>query len=867
MKELFKIIGLKTEYAENPINVFTRTPRFSWRFEAYPGFRQRSYRVTVSSSLEALESGIYDMWDSRTIESSCNVGVQYGGVLLKSRDCAYWKCFVTDQKGVLRQSAAAYFEVALLEQSDWHGCWQAAPASPHGGAQYWRKAFELPDKPIVRARVYVCGLGYHEFYVNGTKVGEDVLNPGVTDYSKQVLYCTYDITSALTSGGNCFGFILGYGWFGARKLLMQAYVDFEDGTYFEDYTEHTLGWWVSGGPITSNSIYGGETYDARLEEKMEGWATYPYRSYFDNGWVFSVGTDAPSGELVSQTVEPIRVVEDCPANMIYSGGGRSCYDFSVNLSGWVRIKVKGKRGTVITIKHAECMSEDGKSVDTLNLRTAAAEDVYILKGEGIEEYEPRFTYHGFRFAEILTEGGAELLEVTGRFVRSSVKRISEFECSDQTLNILHRNAVNTEGANLHSIMTDCPQRDERCGWLNDIASRHYQQLCNYDMAKFYPKFVRDITETQNEEGMIADTAPFHIGKRPADPVSVSYLLLGLKAYRAYGDRRILEDNYAGFKAWTEYLKTRAKDDLLEYSYYGDWVAPYPPESQNTPEDAKTPGNYISAAYYYWHTTLLEEIAGILGNNTDSKRYGELSERIKKAFNARFYNKERRVYGTDSQTCNSVALSLGLCPAQEGAAIAGRVADNIAKFGYHSTAGNQGYRHLFYALADKGYNDLLHRMLINPEYPGWGYTIACGAVSVWERWEKTPQVDMHSFNHPMFGSYDGWLFNKVAGIELADDAVGADKLVISPSVLSGLSYVRAKIETVNGVVSSAWEKSAVDVKYSITIPANTQADIVIDGDVSKMCGEVLSRQSKEGKTVLCVYGGSYTITAAAKPGGA
>jgi hypothetical protein len=860
MNQNFHIYGLTTEYAVNPIDLFTPKPRFSWKFGAYPGFRQKAYRIAVASSREKAERGAYDLWDSGFVAGSRNVAVEYGGRELGSRQEGFWKCFAEDERGECAESEIASFEIALLSPEDWKGSWQSAPHHFPGCAQYWRCPFVLPEKKIRRARAYVCGLGYHELYLNGAKIGQSVLNPGVTDYSKRVLYCTYDITESLQAGENCIGFILGYGWFGARKLIAQVYIDFADGTETELHTFHHAGLWrVGRGPVLENSVYGGEVYDARLERETEGWCTYPFHADYDNGWVFSICTDAPAGKLVSQTFEPIEPVADCKGNLVLQEEGRRIYDFSANIAGWVKIVVRGERGAKVTVRHAEILNPGGTELETVNLRTAKATDVYILKGDETEEYEPHFTYHGFRYAELSVEGKAEVLSVTGRFVRTAVKAVSSFSCSDDVINRLHRNAVATEGANIHSILTDCPQRDERFGWLNDITSRVFQEVYNFDMARLYPKIMRDIADTQRPDGAISDTAPIGIGQTPADPISASLLLLGLFSNACYGDLRTLKENYPAMKAWVDFLGTKAENYLLSYSYYGDWVCPYPPEDRNTPENAKTPGHFMSAAYYYWQARLLSRAAESLGYAADRALYAELARKIRDAFNAHYFDAKTHNYGTGSQTCNSVALSVGLCEEKYRKAVAENTVKNIEEMGYHNTTGNQGYRHMFYALDDMGYGETLYRMLINPEYPGWGYMIACGATSVWERWESEAKIEMNSFNHPMFASFDGWFFRGLAGIRLAEGAVAADRILLSPRILDELTSVSAWVETVNGRVSSAWRKEGNQVIYEFSVPYNVLAEIRIEGKILNIRG-LCETDGRTEKPSVFVRGGKIEITA-------
>ena len=860
MATFFRIYDLTTEYAVNPINLFTQKPRFSWKYDAYDGFCQKSYRIAVSSTREKLLANEYDLWDSGVVESRQNVAIEYAGKELFSRSEGFWKCIIEDVKGAKAESEIATFEIALLQASDWHGQWQAAPLNFHGIAQYWRAPITIENKAIRRARAYVCGLGYHEFFVNGKKIGDAVLNPGTTDYSKRVLYCTYDITNELQGGENCFGFILGYGWFGCRKLLVQVYIDYKDGTESEFYTMHHAGIWrVGEGPVRENSIYHGERYDSRLEKDIVGWCEVGYHADYDNGWVFSITTDAPAGKLVSQTIEPIKVVADYPAQLIHEEENRKIFALSANIAGWMKFAVKGECGAKVIIRHAEKLTADKKGIETVNLRTAKATDEYILKGEGVEEYEPRFTYHGFQYAEFTVEGNAELLWTVGRFVRTSVDQKSSFLSSDDVLNKLHANAVTTEAANLHSILTDCPQRDERFGWLNDVTARVYQEINNFNMARLYPKVLWDMADTQREDGAIADTAPHGIGQRPADPICASFFLLGLHSYRYYGDKKILKEMYPHYQGWFDYLTSRSKDYLLEYSYYGDWVMPYPPEEESTPENAKTPGHYMSAAYYYWHAKMLEEMADILGKDKEKENYSICAENIKQAFQKRYFDKETCNYCTGSQTANSVALSLDLCPAEYRGAVAKNVADNIVAMEYHNTTGNQGYRHLFYALSDEGYADLLYKMIVNPTYPGWGYMIDCGAVSVWERWESEAKIEMNSFNHPMFGSYDGWFFHKIAGLELGKGAVAANTMRIIPMLLKDVSFVTAEIETINGKATSSWKKVNDGVEYEFTLPYNVDSEIVLTGsEYEIISGSIQDEKTKNGKVFLKMLGGKMKI---------
>lgn len=858
MKKEFVIYGLLTEYSENPINLFTEKPVFSWKAKAYNGYKQESFRICVSSDGDKLARGDYDLWDSGEIKSDRQTAVLYEGKKLGSRDRGYWFVTVRDAFGTEAKSETAYFEIALLKPEDWKGCFQTVTAEYCEGAQYWRRPFTVYDKKIDRARAYVCGLGYHEFYVNGKKITDDRLNPGVTDYSRQKLYVTYDITDCLTAGGNCLGIILANGWLGCKIVNFQIYIDYADGSVQELHSYHNANELrATYGPIKSASVYGGETYDAREEARLNGWALYDYHADYDNGWVFSMNANPPSGQLVSQTMEPIKAIKRFSPETVYSEPSRTVYDFNANVAGVLEVKVKGERGAKITLTHGELLMGDRKNLDTLNLRTAKATDVYILKGEGTEEYSPSFTYHGFRYAQIKTDGKAEVLSVCAVLVRSGLNEISEFECSDEVLNRLHKNAVTTEGDNIHSVLTDCPQRDERFGWLNDYNSRLFELRYNFDTARTFPKTVRDIAETQTSDGRIADTAPFHIGQSPADPICVAFQLFSIENYKLKGDKKTLSTYFSAMKKWVEYLVSRSENNLLEYSYYGDWVAPYPINDPKTAENEKTYPAFVSSVFYLWQVKLMAKACFILGEKQDEERYVSLSEKIESAINKKYYDAEKKTYHTGSQAANSLALSMKLCAEKDRKAIAEKVAEDIIKHGYHNTTGNQAYRHMFYELSDEGYADVLYKMITNPEYPGWGYMIANDAVSVWERWEAEGKIEMNSFNHPMFGGYDGWLFAKVAGLEFDENCCGADKLIVKPYVLRDLKYVRAKTVTAMGEFSVCWEKKDGRIVYDVVVPYNAEAKISLPGRCERFdCPS--TPEYVKGRTEVKVTGGKYNF---------
>ena len=803
-----KIFDLTIDYERSPLGV-DEAPLLCWKTD----IPQESYAVAVTCGGESVYAG-------GTVRSGETVGILLPREILRS-DERYEVTLTARGTDGSEDTAAARFETGLLSPGDWKGYWVSVPANFTGAALLVRKdLYDLPRKKIARARCFVAGLGYHELYLNGKKVGDSVLSPALSDLKKRVYYVAYDVTDLLNGEKNVLGVMLGNGWLGKKELLLQLNVLFEDGERYEAYTGKDM-WWAKGGAIVESSVYGGEVYDARKE--TDSWACASEEPAWENGWMYLLReVTPPTGRLVHQSIPPIRVCEVLPpVGSRRTADGSVLFDVGKNIAGWCRIRVRGPRGSRVTLYHGEDLAPDG-TLNRSNLRLAGNKDVYLLKGEGIEEYAPRFTYHGFRYVFVKAEDGAEIVSLTAEHVHTAVRRCGAFSCSDEVVNRLHEMAALTEANNLHGIMTDCPQRDERFMWLNDLSSRIYQSVNNYGMERVFPKVTDDITDTADELGRIADTAPFYVGKRPADPVSVCYLLFALRSYEWYGDRRPIDRHYGALKAWTDFLIAHSTGYLMNYTYYGDWVLPFPDEEN------RSDNLLVSSAYLFWHIVCMEKIARIAGREADAAAYGGHRLRAREAFNRRFYRADRKFYDNNTQTANALALSLGLAPEKDRAAIGAHVMADIRRREMHLSCGNQGYRHLFYALSDLGYTDELVRVLVNPAYPGWGYMAACGATTVWERWEREMQCEMHSFDHPMFGSYDGWLYEYLGGIRLAEDAFGANKILIAPKAVPSLSFVESAVETVRGKIFSAWERRDGMCFYRVQIPGGTEAALEIEG---------------------------------------
>ena len=821
-----EIYDLRTEYCADPFCIEKERPRFSWKC-AGAGEVQKTYRVLAATSCELLQEGEADLWDSGIVSSGRTIGIRYAGVTLLPQTIVYWKVIVNG-----KESEVAHFEMAPALE-DWTGCWIGMPFNFSGSTLLFRGRFTVDGgKKVVRARAYVAGLGFFRCFLNGKVLDDEVLNPPISVYEKTIYYKSYPLH--LVEGTNILGVEIGYGWYGSRILNALIFVHYEDGTFDKFVTSQSEDWLVSGSAIVSNSIYEGEVYDARRRDPL---FLLPEHSLEGEiGFCIPVRVIAPHGRLVPARIPGMRVVETLPSVSIQAAEkGKFIVDFGKNIQGWCRIRVRGERGASVTILYAERLQENGE-INRINLRGAANRDVYILSGEGEEEYAPSFTYHGFQYAQVCIEGSAELVWIEAEHICSAIEKAGSFLCSDNTLNRLHAIAVTTESNNLNGVYTDCPQRDERFGWLNDITSRIYQSVCNFDNSLYLSNFIDMITDSQREDGAIPDTVPFFCGGCPADPVS-AYILLGLLCWKLYGDREVLEKNYDGFSRWFGYLDRRAVGGVLSDGVYGDWVpaAPYTIGGGESPFSKYITPAFISAAYFGWYASMMAEIADTLDKIDDANMYRKKHAEIFEAFLNRYYDEKTGLFGSGGQS--ECAVVITAFPEFSGnRELAAHAERDILARGLHTTCGNQGYRHLFYRLAEYGYSDTLVELLKNPEYPGWGYMLSKGATSVWERWEDTMLNKMHSFNHPMLASYDGFFYNYLAGIRVheCEDAFGS--IVIAPELPRSLQWVKASLKTVRGEIVSDWKRLEKAVHLHIETPANTVLTVRVPGLLRSINGQ-------------------------------
>lgn len=795
--------GLRCEYLTDPAVIDVRQPRFSWIPEhSARGERQTAWQVQVSVKPE-VASG--EQWDSGKVAGSQPVHVVYAGNPLASGRTYYWKVRYWDSGDhPSPYSAAARFEMGLLDSADWKAQWIA-------GANQLRKEFTLPARPV-RVRAYVAGLGYYELRINGRKVGDHLLDPAWTTYSQRVLYAVYDITGRLREGPNAVGVMLGEGWYKSRALRLQIHAELEGGRSLVVATDGS--WKTAPGAIQSDSVYNGEVYDARRE--TPGWDR---AGYDDAQWKAAHIIEGPKGVLSAQMMPPIRVVDTIvPVKLTSPHPGIYIYDLGQNISGVVQLRVRGPRGTRVQLRHAELLYDDG-TLNVENLRAAKATDVYYLRGDGGEEvYQPRFTYHGFRYVELTGYPGAPTFgTLRAKVVRSGVRSTGGFGSSKQVLNQIQQNIIWGIQDNLHGIPTDCNQRDERMGWMADAHLYAETAMLNFDMPAFYTNFLRDIHDVQGADGTLTDTVPHRYGSRPADPAwGMAYPLLAWYMYEYYGDRRILEQHFDGVKAWTDYLHTRSRDGILDYSYYGDWV---PIE--------KTPGNLVSTSCYYWSAEIVARMAQILGKSNEAETYHKLAGEIQEAFNARFLNSASGLYGTGTQTAQILPLFLNMVPGNRRGAVLGALREDLVYTrNTHLTTGILGTKYLFPLLTSSGNSDLAYELATQTTYPSWGYMVENGATTLWELWQNKTGPSMNSHNHPMFGSLGAWFYNALAGINLDPEKPGFERIRIAPQVVRDLKWASGSVETIRGTVASSWSRSDNKLGLEVRIPVGSEAEVRI-----------------------------------------
>jgi len=853
-------LNLKCEYQETPFTDVTN-PRFSWELEAIErGAFQKACQIQVATSIEKLNNGEVDIWDSGKKQSNSTTNIAFDGSKLISSTRYFWRVRVWDQENnPTEYSDITWFETTLLTNSDWKAQWigdnRVAPTKDEDFYKVipnpiFRKQISI-TKNIKQARLYISGLGYYEAFLNGKKVGDHVLDPGWTNYGKRVLYSTYDVTDLLQQNENVLGVSLGNGWYnplplglfrrfnlrkfltiGQPKFIAQLQLEFEDGSNETFVSDES--WKSSTGPILKNNVYLGEWYDAR--EEKEGWNEIGYN---DTVWAEANIQEAPGGELLTQQIPPIKITKRLkPIAVKRLADDVQVVDFGQNFAGWVKLKLNGERGTEVKLKYGELIYDDGhvngmttvagQIKESWNLsggpgapKTAFQEDTYILKGGGEEIYQQSFTFHGFRYMEIRGyEKEISLNDIEGLLLNSAVEKVGDFSASNNLYNKIQEISTWTMLSNIFSVQSDCPGR-EKFGYGGDIVTASEAFSYNFHMPNFYTKAVRDFRDDARPSGGIPETAPFNgidsqgLGEG-SGPIGwqLAYPYVQQLLWNFYGDQRILEENYPATKKMVDFMKSVAADTLIDFGI-GDHEAVDP-----------KPVAFTSACFYYHNVKLLAQFAGILEKTEDEAQYNQLAEEIKKKINKKFLQGVNGRYDTlSTQITQAFALYYDL-PTEE---VAGKTLDVLldeilTKWDGHLSTGIFATKMLFDVLRWNEKENVAYKIVNQEDYPSYGYMIANGATTLWEDWKKSDNVKSH--NHPMFGSVSEWFYRHLGGINPDPKYPGFERVILKPGIPDSLNWVKTSYHSIKGLIKSDWEKTGEGLKWEIQLPANVIAMVFV-----------------------------------------
>jgi alpha-L-rhamnosidase len=898
------ITSLKTEYRTNPLGIDITQPRLSWRMDTdRKNAKQTAYQLLAASSPDLLTIESADLWNSGNIESDQSIHVKYEGEALQSRQRVYWKVFVWDETGSSSESAVAWFEMGLLAQDDWQATW--ITSSLVGGAYttipvpYFRNSFWITGQ-IESARLYVTALGLFECSINGQPIGDDLYTPGWTDYHKRVQYNVYDVTDTLITGENAIGALVGDGWgvghvgMGQRQqysdqpcLLAQLEIKLADGATQTINTDDT--WKHQYGAMLESDLLMGESYDARLE--FDGWDTTDFN---DEEWLAVETRPAIDAPLVATNGPTVKRFEELkpisePVHQRDIITSRATFDLGQNMVGYVRLKGSAPAGTTVTLKFAEVLNPDG-SIYTTNLRGARATDYYTFKGDGEEVWEPKFTFHGFRYVELIGYPG-EVNEdtITGIVVHSDMEKTGDFTCSDELINQLQHNILWGQKGNFVDVPTDCPQRDERLGWTGDIQVFAQTAAYNMNVAAFMTKWANDVKDAQNEAGMIPAVVPSAISLPDGGPAwADAAIICPWTMYLSYGDTQILADNYDVMTRFMDFVLQaspgfiRCAPDFEGWPGFGDWL------SINAP----TPRDLIGTAFLAYDAHLMSQIADVLGKTDDAKTYRQLFNDVKEAFQKRFLKGstvkagevtpsqmrqmmdgadaisqgnlkvvdygpvESEVFNTNlfnpTQTSYVLALHFDLLPDDLRTQAANELIADIERRDGHLSTGFVGSPYLPHVMSDNGKLDAAYELLYQKSWPSWLYAVTQGATTIWERWDGYTEDNgfqdpgMNSFNHYAYGAIGTWLYTKVAGINFDPEQAGYKHSIIRPQPGGGLTYATGTLDTQYGELKSSWTYENEVFKLDVTIPPNTTATVYlpdVEGSAT-LDGNAIEGQSHE-----------------------
>jgi len=855
-----KPIDLSVEYKQQALGIDTPEPMFFWKFKSDDRKKfQSAFRILVSRDPKLLEKNKADSWDSGKREGTQSINMEYDGSRLESFSRYYWKIMAWDEAGNRTEwSPVSEFETAILNEREWNASWigngKPEPEKDEDfymeiPAPLFRKSFFI-EGTVKKARLYISGLGYYEAYLNGVKIGDHVLDPGWTNYKKEVLYATYDITSNLRDGENAIGVLLGNGWYnplplglfrkfnlrkyltiGQPKLIAHLRIEMNNGEVVNIGSDKT--WKTAESHILKNNVYLGELQDGKL--KSEAWKRH---GYDDSSWDYAMSESPPGGKLKSQLVPPVKITETLKSvELSEPEPGVFVYDLGQNFAGWINFKVNEPAGTVIKFLFGELLNEDGtvngmtavaghiKEIWNLDGGPGAPEtafqiDQYIANGVEGDEFQQHFTFHAFRYVEVTGLTAApDIGDLTGLRLSSALPDAGDFVSSNQLLNEIQEMVDWTFLSNVFSVQSDCPGR-EKFGYGADIVTSAEAFIYNYDMANFYRKTVNDFANDVRSNGGMPECAPYNgidtkgFGEGTG-PIGwqLAFPFVQKQLYTFYGDRRILEENYDLTKGVIEFLRSQSKDNLI---YHGI--------SDHVSVDPK-PEALTSGAFYYHHVKLLAEFAGILSKMEEASTYSDLASDIKKAFIKKYLIPKTGKFDTlTTQITQVFALWYNLVPETEkDKAFEVLINEILQKHGGHLSTGIFGTKMLFDVLRENDRNDVAYTIVNQRDYPGYGYMLENGATTLWEHW---PIPDQNSLNHPMFGSVSEWFYRSLLGINPLQNACGFDRIYIKPFIVGDLTSASGVYSSVRGDVKCSWKIVNELLDLDISIAPNIDADIYI-----------------------------------------
>ncbi|MGE6353436.1 glycoside hydrolase family 78 protein [Flavobacterium sp. NPDC079362] len=863
-------VHLTTEMAQNPVAVVQNQPRLSWQLVSKESdASQIGYQILVASSEEKLKNNQGDIWNSGRVNSNKNLQIVYGGSPLKAETKYFWKVKVWNQAGkISKWSSTASFRIAPLDEilnPTWIGAITKANSHLPEGRNFHTATFNRQKKDAIinasdslsrrsimlrkpftvakeikEAVVYISGLGHYELTINGKKIGNSEFAPLWTDYDKTVNYNTYELNAKeLKNGENVIGVLLGNGMyntlaerytkffvsFGPPTLFLKMKVVYKDGT--EDIIKSDESWKYSKSPITYNSIFGGEDYNANLEQK--GWNETGYN---DSSWKKVVVQEAPKGILRAQTAPPITIQKQYDvASAKELKPNFYVFNMGQNLSGFTTIKVKGKKGQTVRVWVGESLNDDGTVGQGRSGKPYYYD--YTLKGGGIEEWQPKFSYYGFQYVQIENinykktkdQNLPTLLDLKSNFIYNSAGEAGTFESSNAIFNKTHELINNSIKSNFQSVFTDCPQR-EKLGWLEEIHLNGPGLMFNYNLESYIPAMMQNISDSQRENGLIPSIVPEYVvfgGDFTDSPEwGVTGVILPWMYYQYYGDASLIEKYYPVMKKYVDYLGTKATNHIVSHGL-GDW---YDYGTHAAGYSKNSPIALSATSHFFYGASLVAKAAKLLNKTDDIATYETLTSDIKNAFNKEFFNVETKQYGTNSQFSNAVPVYMDIVEPQYKAAVMQNLLSDIKAKGDRLTTGDVGNRYLFQALAQNGENEMMYKMNNHYDAPGYGFQIKFGLTTLTEQWDPRKG---NSWNHFMLGQIEEWFYQSLAGIVADPEKPGFKHFYIQPEIVGDMTFVKATYQSIYGIITSAWEKKDGKLILKIEIPVNTSATVKLPVD--------------------------------------